>query len=245
MNSMPVKLILGVLLFTMATYAVPTNAKSAITDASAAGKFLCLVFYEAQNTALTAMSSAITTFKKSSAIKVSVYQAKLNDPANKEVAAKYGIQSGGDLPLVLIFAPNGVITGGFPKAITADQLKQSTGVSDLMLKVLKPLQEQKVVLLAFQNATTKASSESWAGVDQFVTDPKYKEQAAAIKADPSAAGSQELIKQCQLISPLAEATVVVLLPPGRIGKVLTGKVTKTDILAAIQSCAGGSCCPKK
>ncbi len=227
------------------SYAVPTNANAAISEAAAAGKFLCLIFYEAQNAALTSMSSAITTFNKSSAKKASVYKAKLGDPANKQIADNYGIKSGGDLPLVLVLAPNGVVTGGFPKTITAEQLKQSMGVSDLMLKTLKPLQKQKVTLVALQNASTRFSAESWAGVNEFANDPQYKQFVAAIKADPSAQGSQEFIKQCQLISPLAEATVVVLLPPGRIGKVFTGKVIKTDILAALQSCAGGSCCPKK
>ena len=128
--------------------------------------------------------------------------------------------------MVLIIAPNGAITGGFPKAITADQLKQSVSVSDLMLKTIKSLQEQKVALVALQNSSTKFNTESWAGVNEFASDANYKNLVVAIKADPSAAGSLEFIKQCQLIVPLSEATVVVLLPPGKIGKVLTGKLTK-------------------
>lgn len=242
MKSLPVKLILGVLLFAMATYAVPTNAKSAIAEASAANQFLGLVFYEMQDASLTGLSSSIETFNKAQAKKVAVYKALLSDPVNKEIAGKYGIQVSGDLPLVLIIAPNGAITGGFPKAITADQLKQSVSVSDLILKTLKPLQENKVALVALQNSTTKFSTESWAGVNEFANDPTYKKFVAAIKVDPLAAGSQDFIKQCQLIAPLTEATVVVLLPPGKIGKVLTGKLTKADILKSLQSCTAGSGC---
>jgi hypothetical protein len=47
---------------------------------------------------------------------------------------------------------------------------------------------------------------------------------------------------------MTEATVVVLLPPGSIGKVFTGKVTKADILKSLQSCSpggGSGCCPKR
>ncbi|OGS36827.1 MAG: hypothetical protein A2293_04145 [Elusimicrobia bacterium RIFOXYB2_FULL_49_7] len=69
--------------------------------------------------------------------------------------ASYAVPTGGDLPLVLVFAPNGVVTGGFPKQVTSDQLKQSVNVSELMLKILKPLQEQKVVLVALQNQSTR------------------------------------------------------------------------------------------
>jgi hypothetical protein len=243
MNSMPVTLILGVLLFAMATSAVPQNAKSAIDEASAAGKFLGLVFYEAQDASLVAMSSAIATFNKSSTKKLSVYKAKPSDPANQEIAGKYGVAGAQDLPLLLVFAPNGAITGGFPKTITADQLKQSVGISDLMLKTIKPLQEQKVALVALQNSSTKFSAESWAGVNDFASDANYKQLVTAIKADPSAAGSQDFMKQCQLISPLAEATVVVLMPPGKIAKILNGKITKDDILKSLQSCkAGSGCC---
>jgi len=146
------------------------------------------------------------------------------------------------LPLLLVVAPNGVVTGGHPANVTADQLKQSVSVSDLMLKVLKPLQEQKVALVALQNSSTKFSAESWAGVNDFVNDPKYKQFVAAVKADPSATGSQDFVKQCQLIAPISEATVVILMPPGKIGKILTGKLTKADVLKALGSCATG-CAP--
>jgi hypothetical protein len=241
MNRIHLKVILGALLFSMATYAAPTNAKSAIAEASVAGKFLGLVFYQAQDASLTALSSSIAAFNKSSTKKITVYKAKLGDPANSEIVAKYGIQ-GTDLPLVLVIAPNGAITGGYPKNVTADQLKQSVDISDLMLKTLKPLQNQKVVLVALQNSTTKFNAESWAGVSDFAGDTNYKDLVAAIKADPSASGSQEFVKQCQLMAPITQATVVVLLPPGKIGKVLSGKLTKADILKSLQTCTAGSGC---
>ena len=242
MNRLIFKILTGVFFCAASSFAVPTNAKSAITEASAAGQFLGLIFYEAQDASLTGLSSSIATFNKTSAKKITIYKAILSDPANKEIAGKYGIKSGGDLPLVLLMAPNGVITGGFPKTITTDQLKQSVSVSDLMLKTLKPLQEQKVVLVALQNAATKLNAESWAGVTDFTNDPQFKQFVTAIKADPSTSGSQDFIKQCQLVGPVTEATVVVLLPPGRIGKVLTGKLTKADILKSLQSCTPGSGC---
>ncbi len=241
MTSKPFTFILGVLLYFVATSAAPANAKSAIAEASTAGKFLGLIFYEAQDSAFSMMSSTIAAFNKSLPKKMAVYNAKLSDPSNKEIADKYGIRPV-NLPLVLVIAPNGVITGGYQSTVTAEQLKQGVSVSELMLKTLKPLQEQKVTLVAFQNATTKLNAESWSGVNDFVNDSSYKKFVVAMKADPSAPESQEFIKQCQLISPMTEATVVVLLPPGKIGKVLTGKLTKADILSSLQSCSAGSSC---
>ena len=242
MRNLPIKILAGLLLFAFASHAVPpTDAKSAIDQASAAEQYLCLIFYETQDASLTGLSSSITAFKKTSTKKITIYKAKMSNPANKEIADKYGVPAA-DLPLLLIFAPNGAITGGFPKAITADQLKQSTTVSELMLNIIKQFQEQKVVLVALQNSSTKFNTESWAGVNEFANDPQYKQLVAAIKADPAASGNQEFIKQCQLLVPMSEATVVVLLPPGKIAKVLNGKVTKDDIFKSLQSasCSPGS-----
>jgi len=241
MNNAPVKIVLMLLLFALASHAVPTNAKSAIDETSKAGQFLCLVFYEAHDASLTSLSSTISTFKKTSKKKFVAYNAKMSDPANKEIVDKYGIQST-DLPMVLVIAPNGAVTGGAPKTVTADQLKQFTGISDLMLKVIKPLQERKVALVALQNQSTKSNAESWSGVNDFANDTLYKDLVAAIKADPAAAGSQDFVKQCGLMTTLTEATVVVLMPPSKIAKVLSGKLTKADILKSLQSCSAGSGC---
>jgi hypothetical protein len=221
--------------------AIPTNAKSAMSEASSAGQFLFLTFYQAKDASFTALSSTVTAFSKSSTNKIAVFNAEAGNPANKETLDKFGIQAG-QLPLLLVIAPNGVVTGGHPSTVTAEQLKQGITISDLMLKVLKSLQDQKVALVALQNSATKLNAESWAGVNTFANDTSYKNLVTAIKADPSVAGNQDFIKQCQLITPLSEATVVVLLPPGRIGKIFTGKTTKEEILKALQTCSAGSGC---
>ncbi len=241
MNTLTAKIVLGMLLCVLSSHAAPASAKSAIAEAAAAGKFLCLVFYDVQDESFNGISSAVTSYKKSAARKISLYTAKISIAENKEIADKYGIQVT-DLPMLLVIAPNGAVTGGAPRTVTADQLKQFTGISELMQKVIKPLQERKVALVALQNPSTKSNAESWLGVNDFANDPLYKDLVAAIKADPAAAGSQEFVKQCQLIAPLSEATVVVLMPPGKIAKVLSGKLTKADILKSLQSCSAGSGC---
>jgi hypothetical protein len=243
MNRLLLKLFTGLAICGATSFAAPFDAKSALSEASAGDQFLFLTFYKVKDASLTSMTSTIAAFKKSSSKKIALFDAAIDNPVNKEIADKYGIYAG-QLPLLLVIAPNGVVTGGFPANVTADQLKQSVSISELMLKVLKPLQEQKVVLVALQNSATKLNTESWAGVVDITNDTDYKQQVSAVKADPAAAGSQDFIKQCQLIAPLTEATVVVLLPPGKIGTVLSGKTTKADILKALHECtAGSSCCP--
>ncbi len=229
--------------------ALPANARVAIEKASKAEMFLFLIFYEAKDASFTSLSGVMKEFKKSSEKKISSYAAKASDLANREIIEKYGIRSS-DLPVLLVIAPNGAITGGYSKTATADQLKQSVVVSDLMLKTLKPLQEQKIVLVSLQNASTKFNKETKNAVNDFSSDPQYKQFVTVVNADPIAPGSREFMNQCKITEKHSEAIIVVLLPPGRIGGVLKGNstISKTTILGALQSCSpggGSGCCPKK
>lgn len=216
------------------------DVTTAIEKASKDGQFLMLTFYEKSDPAFKEMSDVIKKFIKSKKNKVNFYNAKISKKPNQELADKYGVLKS-HLPIVLVLAPNGAITGGFPNKVTTEKLKQCTSVSDLVLKTLKPLQEQKIVLVALQNKSTKFNAQSLKGVKDFASDPQYSKFTDVVVADPAALGSADFIKQSRLISPLTEATVVVLLPPGQIGKVLTGKLTKADVLGALQSCTSGGC----
>jgi len=146
--------------------------------------------------------------------------------------------------VVLIIAPNGAVTAGYEQKITLDQVKKSVEIPELMMKVLKPLQERKITLVSLQNAKTKFNKESSKAINDFIRDPKYKKVVSTINADPSAQGSREFLRQCSLTTPQTEAMVVVMLPPLTIGKILKGKITKADIAGALQACTPGSgCCP--
>lgn len=221
-----------------ATYAAPANASVAIADAASTNQFLLLTFYESDNAEFATMTSTVSAFNRSTSARCVNYTANVSEQSNRELANKYGIRAT-DFPIVLIIAPTGAITGGYPKNVTGDQLNQSVNVSVLMQRVLKSLQDQKVTLVALQNKLTTANVESWQGVNEFVNDTLYKKSATSIMVDPATRESQDFIKQCQIVAPLTQATVVVLMPPGRIGKIFTGKVTKDEIVKALASCASG------
>lgn len=238
-----------ILLLIFAIQAVPSNAKSAISEASKAGQFLFLIFYSEKDAAFNTMLSNIEAFRKTISPKTSIFKALTTNPVENDVVTQYGVQRA-RLPLALVFAPNGAITGGYEQTVTIDQLKKSVTVSDLMLKTLKPLQDQKVVLVSLQNASTKFNAETKKAANDFASDPQFKQMVSVVNADPTASGSGEFIKQCQIPEKPAEATIVVLLPPGRIGGVLKGNlaISKSTILGVLQSCGpggGGGCCPKK
>lgn len=237
---------LAILFFALTSQAAVPNAQSAIAEASRSGQFLFLTFYNAKDAVFTSLVTSIANFRKSNSKKAAIYNAKISDPGEKETIERYGV-SGAKFPLLLIIAPNGVVTAGFQLTATNDQLQQSMDVSELLLKILKPLQERKVVLVSLQSKATKFNMESAQAVKEFSADQQFKQFVSAIQADPNAKESQEFLKQIGLAETLAEATVVILLPPRSIGKILKGKISKADILSALQSCTAGSgCCgPKK
>lgn len=234
-------LLLSGISITTVPAAVPANTKTAIEEAARNGQYLLLTFYKTKDASFSALSTAVDNVSKTPGKKVAIYNAQFNDPANAEIAGKYGVKLP-DLPVLLVIAPNGVITGGYRQQTTVEQLQKNIAMSELMLKVMKPLQEQKIALVALQNKSTKLNSESWKGINDLVSDPQYKSLVEAIKADPAADSSADFMQQCKLLNTMNEATVVVLLPPGRIGAILNGKLTKADVLKAIQSCASGSSC---
>jgi hypothetical protein len=155
------------LLPSFTAYAVPKNAPSAIAEASSENRFLFLTFYETDDVSLAAMLTTIINFKQSTPVKCTNYNAKMSDPKNKEIADKFGVRAA-DLPIVLAIAPTGAITGGYPKNVTGDQLNQSVNVTELMQKVLKSMQDQKVTLVALQNQSTMLNAESLQGVRRSI-----------------------------------------------------------------------------
>lgn len=231
--------------FVMAGNAAVSTAKEAITEASRMGQFLFLTFYNTKDAAFTALTTTITDFKKSISQKTTIYDVNITDPNEKETVDLYKVWRA-RLPLLLIIAPNGAVTGGFQMKVTNDQLKKSVEISELNLKIVKQLQEGKVVLVSMQNNTTKFNMESAKAIDEFTSDAQFKQYSGSILADPSTKDSQEFLKQIGQTEPVTEATVVILIPPNTIANILKGNITKADISKSLQSCTPGSaCCPAK
>jgi hypothetical protein len=148
------------------------------------------------------------------------------------------------MPLLLVFAPNGVVTGGFPKQVTDEQLKSSFP-SGLILNILKIIQEGRLALVMLQNNGTKFNKESTKAAEEFAKTKGIAGAVDTIYADPDDAASKDLMIQSKITGSISEATIVMIVPPGKIGGVYTGKTSKDKLLTGLKSCSGGSCCPKK
>ena len=226
------------------TKADPKTAEEAIALARNSRQYLFILFYDKEDDMLKKMEDTIKTFRSKSSSKILTYRASTVGDKESDVVEKYGVNRA-PLPLLLVFAPNGAITGGFPQKVTTEQLTNSCSVPELVMNILRPLQEGKIALVSLQNNKTKFNQESDKAVHDFASDEKIKKFVEVIKADPEDKKNGDFLTQCKLDKTISESTVVFIIPPGSVVGVYPGKITKDTLLAALSSCkTGSSCCPK-
>ena len=109
---------------------------------------------------------------------------------------------------------------------------------------MKSMQENKIALICLQNNTTKFNNESNQAVEDFKNGDGYNHIIDVIKADPKNSENKDFLKQINLKQNINEATVVFMMPPGRIVNTYSGKITKADLETSLAACTSGdSCCP--
>jgi len=221
------------------------NSAEAIQTAQNNKQYLFLLFYDTKGESLKAMESTVNDFRNKTSEDTLFYKALTTDEKENDTIAKYGINRA-PLPVLLIFAPNGAITGGFPKEVSMDLLKKCI-VDNLIMDVLKTVQAEKIALVLLQNSKTKFNNESSKAAEEFSNDSKLKGYVDIIKADPSDPKNSDFLNSSKLSKDITEATVVFIVPPGSIRGVYKGKITKDTLMVALSACSSGSgsgCCPK-
>jgi hypothetical protein len=222
--------------------ATPKTTQEALEAVQKSGEFLVVVFYDQKDELLATVDQTITKFQKSSSERIRVFHAAVKDKAEAQTITKYRIDRA-KLPLVLVFASNGAITGGFEQKVTEQQLQKSL-VPELVAKVIKAVHEQKVAVVSLQNLKTKFNAESSKVADEFAGDPKLKGHVEIIQGDPSDSKNQEFLAQCEIKPPVESATLVLLAPPsGTIMGIFTGEGVTKDILIEALTPPSSGCCP--
>jgi len=229
------------------SHITPKTAADAIKTAQNNGQYLFLLFYETKEDSVKVMENTVKDFKSKTSEKISFHRARTTDYNEKDIIAKYGIDRA-PLPVLLVFAPNGAMTGGFVQKVTEKELKGSI-VSDLVMSISKTVQEKKIALVLLQNNRTKFNKESLIAAQEFSNDSKLKGFVDIIKADPDDSKNNSFISSLKLNEKISEAIVVFIVPPGTIAGVFKGNISKDTLMSALSSCSSGSdnkgCCPRR
>ena len=220
------------------------TAAKAIESAQASQQYLLLLFYDRTDDSYQQMEDIITDFQHSSSENIQVYKALTTDLKNADIVKKYGINRA-PLPIILVFAPNGAVTGGFPQKVTEEQLTESI-VPELIMNIFKSVQANKVALVLFKNNKTTFNNEVTIAANDFSKDKRLNGFVDIIQQNPQESEIKDFLTQCKLDNNIKEATAVLIVPPGKIGGVYSGNITKDTIIAGLAACTAGSgCCPPK
>lgn len=248
-------LFLGVLLTSVPMlFAQSGNGIEAVREAANKNKHLFIFFYKKlDDKALHAQKKFDQTMEKLGG-QADFIKIKADDPSQKAIIEQFDLKRS-PMPFVLVLAPNGAITGGFPSNFTEQQLINSISTPG-MASCLKALQDRKLVFLCLQNNQTLNNEEALKGVRNFKADSRFTDATEIIFINPSDTQEANFLNQLSLDIHSPQALTVLISPPAEIIGNYSGATSKDQILSDLENatsgccgpggcCPGGSCSPKK
>ena len=224
---------------------------AAIRKAADAGKYIFMFFSKTDDDQTLAMRKVFDKAMERVADRAQWIAVNTTDLSEKDIVAKFEL-SRAPMPLVLAMAPNGAITGGFPTKFEEQQLVDAfaTPVTE---KVMKQLQENRLVFVCVQNSKTKSNDAAMNGVREFKADVRFASATEIVMLDPTDSAEASFLADMKVDPKTEEAMTVFLAPPGSAIAEYKGATDKSELIATLQKassgCAGGSCgpggCPPK
>ncbi len=215
----------------------------AMKAAAAAHKYLFIFFYRTDDHQMRSLREVFEGAMRKVADRADSLVIRVDDPAEQSLVTHLKADRA-PMPLAMAIAPNGAITGGFPLKFEEKQL-MSAFCSESTERVLKALQDKKLVLLCVQNNSSKFAAEALRAAEGVKADPKYGAMTEIVMMDPADPKEADSVKRLSLDAQGTEAVTILLAPPGSIISRLVG-ATKTDaLLAEVQKAAApkAACCP--
>ena len=199
-------------------------------------KFTFIVFHRDSGEATRALyhQTKDGTAPRSDAVIVTT--ARVDDPAERTLVDKFGI-SRAPMPITVVVAPNGAITGLFTRAISEEQIAAAI-VPPTMMRCMKELQAQKLVFVCL---TRTDRLEVPQGVQLVQKYPQFKDRISLVSMrldDPAEARFHQQMK----LDPrrIDGSHAVLIAPPGVLVGHFDGQATAEQIAAAIHK--AGQCC---
>ncbi|MCX6843069.1 MAG: hypothetical protein NTX53_12395 [candidate division WOR-3 bacterium] len=215
------------------------TGSAALKRAAAAGKYLLILFYRNDDDSTEAMKKVFAGAARKLAGRANSITINVADSAEKDIVAKFGVDRA-PMPLALVVAPTGAVTGGFPGKVTEEQLSGAF-VSPGLANCLKALQAGKLVLLCVQNASTKSNDVALKGVQAFKADARYAQFTEIVSLDPADAAEAKFLEQLKIDPKTSEAVTAFMAPPGAVIAKYNGATDKGAMIAALTAATSGAC----
>ena len=235
-----------------ATAAAPSPSPSAsqsptekaIAKAAEGGRYAFVLFHRSDGSSGNPLQASFDQAKAELKPRAELLTVDVSKGTDAQLIDKYKVDRA-PLPIILALAPNGTVTKAFTKPADAAALRKAF-VSETTTRLLKALQDGKLVALCVQGENTQHNQESMAAAREFVADESIGGQAEVMRLDPGSRDEASLLEQCNLSPTLKEASIVLLVPPNTLVATVPGATTKAELLSALQqglaACGSGSGC---
>lgn len=207
-----------------------------LSTSSQETKFTFVVFYRDGGQATRTLYQQTKDGTASRGDTAIVTTASVDDPAERLLVDKFGI-SRAPMPMTVVVAPNGAVTGLFPRAISAEQIAAAI-VPPTMMRCMKELQAQKLVFVCLTRTDRVDVPQ---GVQLVHKSPQFKDRISLVGMrldDPAEIRFYEQMKLDP--SRIAGPYSVLIAPPGALIGHFDEMATAEQIAAAIHK--AGQCC---
>lgn len=215
--------------------AAASRAQQTLDKAAEEGKYTFLLFFKQNDEATKAMAVTLKEGLASKTEQAVMASAQVGIPAEQALVTKYDV-SRAPMPMTVVIAPNGALTGIFSQKVTVEKLSEAF-VTPTMMVTMKSLQAGKLVLVTVQGSAKGAAP---VALKDFQSDPHFKDRLVAISMQAADPLEGKFLGQMQLDPKTKSTHTVLLAPPG----VLVGKfdaaTSKDEIATALAK--AGKCC---
>ena len=221
----------------------PSASAEALRRAASGNKHLFVLFFSKDDEPTRLARKTLEQAVRGMGRSAEWMAVDIASASEAEMLNKYNVRSA-PMPIVLVFAPNGVVTGGFRSAEINEEKLKSAIASRAMQECLKALQERKIVFVCSQGKRTQFNKEAMLGVDEFKADARYAAFTAVVKIDPTDAAEKGFLTQLKIDPNAKDAATAILVPPNMVLGVTNGPTTKESVLKMLASASSGGCGPK-
>jgi len=221
----------------------PSASAEALRRAASGNKHLFVLFFSKDDEPTRLARKTLEQAVRGMGRSAEWMAVDIASASEAEMLNKYNVRSA-PMPIVLVFAPNGVVTGGFRSAEINEEKLKSAIASRAMQECLKALQERKIVFVCSQGKRTQFNKEAMLGVDEFKADARYAAYTTVVKIDPADAAEKGFLTRLKIDPNAKDAATAILVPPNMVLGVTNGPTTKESVLKMLASASSGGCGPK-
>lgn len=212
------------------------NLSATLQQAQQAGKFTFVVFYRDNSPQTQKMLQAVQQTVANRGQQTTMATASVSAPEGQSMAEQFNV-SRAPMPITVAVAPNGAVTGLFPRQVAKANLDAAV-VPPVMMECMKQLQDQKLVFVCLTQSEKAAVP---AGVRALQLDSQFKDRMALVALNVQDTAEARLMQQLKVdVNQVQGPYAALIAPPGVLVGHFNGTSSADQIAAAIHK--AGKCC---